>query len=52
MATMMAGRYLFVLHRQDKVAVNPHAGPLINAIHYLLGLRSGERLQRFRASGG
>ncbi|WP_353198600.1 hypothetical protein [Sandarakinorhabdus sp.] len=52
MTTMMAAQYRLVLRPQDKVAVNPHAGPLINAIHYLLGLRSGERLQRFRASGG
>ncbi|MBX9731146.1 MAG: transketolase, partial [Sphingomonas sp.] len=37
---------------QDKVAVKPHAGPVLHAIHYLLGTQSLDQLQRFRGLGG
>jgi pyruvate dehydrogenase E1 component len=34
------------------VAVKPHAGPLLHAIHYLLGNQSLEKLKNFRGFGG
>ncbi len=49
---IMAALYFHALRPQDKVAVKPHAGPVLQAIHYLLGNQSLEKLQRFRALGG
>ncbi|NCA00715.1 MAG: transketolase [Sphingomonadaceae bacterium] len=52
MTAIMAALYFHALRPQDKVAVKPHAGPVLQAIHYLLGNQSLEKLQRFRALGG
>ncbi|AMK26550.1 transketolase [Sphingobium sp. TKS] len=52
MTTIMSALYFSVLRPQDKVAVKPHAGPLLHAIHYLLGNQSLDQLQRFRGLGG
>jgi len=52
MTAIMAALYFHALRPQDKVAVKPHAGPLLQAIHYMLGQQSLEQLQRFRALGG
>ena len=52
MTTLMAALYFYGLGPNDKVAVKPHAGPLLHAIHYLLGGQSLEQLQRFRGFGG
>jgi pyruvate dehydrogenase E1 component len=52
MTAIMAALYFHALRPQDKVAVKPHAGPVLQAIHYLLGNQSLENLQRFRALGG
>jgi pyruvate dehydrogenase E1 component len=52
MSTIMAALYFGALRRQDKVAVKPHAGPLLHAVHYLLGNQSLDQLQRFRGLGG
>jgi pyruvate dehydrogenase E1 component len=52
MSTIMTALYLTALRKQDKVAVKPHGGPLLHAIHYLLGNQSREQLERFRAFGG
>jgi pyruvate dehydrogenase E1 component len=52
MSTIMAALYFTALRPQDKVAVKPHAGPLLHAIHYLLGNQSREQLERFRGLGG
>ncbi|NBR30580.1 MAG: transketolase [Sphingomonadaceae bacterium] len=52
MTAIMAALYFHALRPQDKVAVKPHAGPVLQAIHYLLGNQSFEKLQRFRALGG
>lgn len=49
---IMAALYFHALRPQDKVAAKPHAGPVLQAIHYLLGNQSLEQLQRFRALGG
>jgi pyruvate dehydrogenase E1 component len=52
MTTLMSALYFKALRPQDKVAVKPHAGPVLHAIHYLLGNQSLDQLQRFRGLGG
>ena len=52
MTAIMSALYFHALRPQDKVAVKPHAGPLLHAIHYLLGNQSVERMQNFRGLGG
>lgn len=49
---IMAALYFHALRPQDKVAVKPHAGPVLHAIHYLLGQQSRDQLERFRGLGG
>ena len=52
MSAIMAALYFHALGPNDRVAVKPHAGPLLHAIHYLLGSQSLEALQNFRGFGG
>ena len=52
MTAIMAALYFHALGPRDKVAVKPHAGPVLHAIHYLLGSQSLDQLQRFRGLGG
>jgi pyruvate dehydrogenase E1 component len=52
MTSIMTALYFHALGPHDKVAVKPHAGPLLHAIHYLLGQEPLERLQRFRGLDG
>src|SRR6478672_6076623 len=52
MSAIMAALYFHALGPNDRVAVKPHAGPLLHAIHYLLGSQSREALQNFRGFGG
>jgi len=52
MTAIMAALYFHALRPQDKVAVKPHAAPVLHAAHYLLGGQSLDKLQRFRGLGG
>ena len=52
MTAIMAVLYFHALRANDKVAVKPHAGPVLHAIHYLLGEQSLDQLRRFRGLGG
>jgi pyruvate dehydrogenase E1 component len=52
MTAIMAGLYFHALGENDRVAVKPHAGPVLHAIHYLLGSQSREALETFRGLGG
>ncbi len=52
MTTIMSVLYFHALRPRDKVAVKPHAGPVLHAIHYMLGNQSLDQLQRFRGLGG
>jgi pyruvate dehydrogenase E1 component len=52
MTAIMAALYFHALGPNDRVAVKPHAGPVLHAIHYLLGSQSCEALENFRAFGG
>lgn len=49
---IMAALYFHALRPQDKVSVKPHAGPILHAIHYLLGNQSRALMERFRGLGG
>src|SRR4029079_10087517 len=52
MTAIMAALYFHALRENDRVAVKPHAGPVLHAIHYLLGSQSLEALQNFRGLSG
>jgi len=52
MTAIMAALYFGALGPNDRVAVKPHAGPLLHAIHYLLGNQTRDQLEAFRALGG
>ncbi|MEO5972750.1 MAG: transketolase, partial [Sphingomicrobium sp.] len=52
MTAIMAALYFHALGRNDRVAVKPHAGPVLHAIHYLLGSQSRAQLENFRGFGG
>jgi pyruvate dehydrogenase E1 component len=52
MTAIMAALYFHALGPNDRVAVKPHAGPVLHAIHYLLGSQSLDALQNFRGFGG
>src|SRR5579863_635759 len=51
-ASLMTALYFDVLRPPDRVAVKPHASPVLHAIEYLLGHQSRDKLERFRAFGG
>jgi len=52
MTAIMAALYFHALGPNDKVSVKPHAGPVLHAIHYLLGNQTRERLLAYRGLGG
>ncbi|MCW3796620.1 transketolase [Sphingomonas sp. BN140010] len=52
MTAIMAALYFHALGPNDRVAVKPHAGPVLHAIHYLLGTQTREALENFRGMGG
>jgi pyruvate dehydrogenase E1 component len=52
MTAIMVALYFYALGPNDKVAVKPHAGPVLHAIHYLLGTQSRAQLEAFRGFGG
>jgi pyruvate dehydrogenase E1 component len=52
MTAIMSALYFHALGPNDRVAVKPHAGPVLHAIHYLLGNQTLDQLQRFRGLGG
>lgn len=49
---IMAALYFRALGPNDRLAVKPHAAPVLHAIHYLLGSQSREALENFRGFGG
>ncbi|MCU0803001.1 MAG: transketolase, partial [Rhodobacteraceae bacterium] len=50
--TIMTALYFHALRAEDRVAVKPHAGPVLHAIQYLAGQQSLEKLQNYRGYGG
>src|SRR3569833_1273552 len=51
-SAIMTALYFHALGPNDRVAVKPHAGPVLHAIHYLLGSQTREALEKFRGLGG
>jgi pyruvate dehydrogenase E1 component len=51
-ATIMTALFFDVLRPGDRIAVKPHASPMMHAAHYLLGEQTRAALERFRALGG
>src|SRR4029078_13270265 len=52
MTAIMTALYFHALGENDRVAVKPHVGPVLHAIHYLLGSQSREALENLRGLGG
>lgn len=52
MTTLMTVLYMLVLRPKDRIAVKPHAGPVLHAIEYLFGRQTQEQLEKFRGFGG
>jgi len=52
MSALLTALYFDALGPNDRVAVKPHAGPVLHAIHYLLGSQDRETLEKFRGFGG
>ena len=52
MTAIMTALYFHALGPNDRVAVKPHAGPVLHAIHFLLGTQTREALENFRGLGG
>ena len=52
MTAIIAALYFHSLRPQDKVALKPHAAPVLHAIHYLLDEQSREKMEKFRGLGG
>jgi pyruvate dehydrogenase E1 component len=52
LCTIMAALYGSVLRPQDRVAVKPHASPVLHALLYLFGRQSREKLENFRGWKG
>ncbi len=51
-SSIMAALFFKALRPQDRIAVKPHAAPVLHAINYLMGTQKLEKLQAFRALGG
>ena len=51
-SAIMTALYFHALGPNDKVAVKPHAAPVLHAIHYLLGNQDRAHLESFRGLGG
>ncbi|MBL4871033.1 MAG: hypothetical protein JKX72_08775 [Robiginitomaculum sp.] len=51
-STIMTALYFHVLGPRDRVAVKPHAAPVLHAIEYLFGNQELDKLKNFRGLGG
>lgn len=52
MTTLMTALYFHALRPQDRVAVKPHASPVLHAVEYLFDRQSQDQLEAFRGFGG
>ena len=50
--SIMTALYFDTLRPQDRVAVKPHAGPVLHAINYLFGRQTVEQMAALRQFGG
>jgi pyruvate dehydrogenase E1 component len=51
-ASIMTALYFEILRPYDRVAVKPHAGPVLHAINYLFGRQTVEQMAGLRQMGG
>lgn len=51
-ASIMTALYFWTLKPEDRVAVKPHASPILHAIEYLMGRQTRQNMEAFRAFGG
>ncbi len=52
LATIMTALYFHIMGPNDRVAVKPHASPIMHAIMYLMDRQRLDKLQNFRGFGG
>src|SRR3982074_3578611 len=52
LANIMSALYFSVLRPQDRVAVKPHASPVLHALQYLFGHQTRDKLENFRGFKG
>ena len=50
--SIMTALYFSTLKPEDRVAVKPHASPIFQAIQYLMGNQTREKMENFRGFGG
>ncbi|MGC9269242.1 1-deoxy-D-xylulose-5-phosphate synthase N-terminal domain-containing protein [Acidiphilium sp.] len=50
--SIMTALYFHILRPQDRVAVKPHAGPVLHAINYLFGRQTVDKMAGLRQVGG
>jgi pyruvate dehydrogenase E1 component len=50
--SIITALYFEILRPQDRVAVKPHAGPVLHAVNYLLGRQNVEQMAGLRQFGG
>ncbi|MDA0707736.1 MAG: transketolase, partial [Proteobacteria bacterium] len=51
-ATIMTALYFHTMTAEDRIAVKPHASPIMHAIMYLMGRQTKEKMMNFRGFGG
>jgi len=52
LVSIMTALYFHAMRAEDRIAVKPHASPIMHAILYLMGRQKLEALQAFRGFGG
>ncbi|MEZ5758190.1 MAG: hypothetical protein R3D86_08215 [Emcibacteraceae bacterium] len=52
LATIMTALYFHILKPNDRIAVKPHASPIMHAIMYLMDRQTLPKMQNFRGFGG
>ncbi|MEX0298100.1 MAG: transketolase, partial [Kordiimonas sp.] len=52
LVSIMTALYFHSMRAEDRIAVKPHASPVMHAIMYLMGRQSLDALQNFRGFGG
>ncbi len=50
--TILTALFADALRTHDRIAVKPHAAPVLHALMYLMGQQDRDALERFRALGG
>lgn len=52
LSTIMTALYFHILNPEDRIAVKPHASPIMHAIMYLMDRQNLDKMKNFRAFGG